>query len=89
MLPQNWYCVLALSLALFTLHIDFALASGKAPAEEPEAGEITGSYKVTRPMVRNPLPPDIIDRMRKELMVLMGVEPEKTDEADKAQKSGH
>ena len=80
--------ILALFTALFLLPAQLALSSETAAEEEDtEADEMEMIFKVTSPTARNPLPTEIIDRMRKELMVLMGVEPEES--AEPAKKTGH
>lgn len=74
--------------AIFLLPSQFVLSS-EAPSEE-EGEEADGAivlFKITSPAIRNPLPADILDGMRKELMVLMGVEPTESDEP--AKKTGH
>lgn len=72
----------------------FALTSETDPTEEAltseedvEADDAAVIIKITSPTTRNPLPADILDRMRKELMVLMGVAPEES--AEPAKKTSH
>lgn len=91
-LRQNRTAVWALFTALFLLPANFTLSSETAPIEDEadaDEGETVMVYKITRPTARNPFPVEIIDRMRKELMVLMGVEPEAIEEPEKPQKTGH
>jgi len=78
----------ALFTALFLLPAKFSLSSATTPKkEDPETDGGVVKFKVIGPAGRNPLPADILDRMRKELMVLMGVEPEESAEPTK--KTGH
>lgn len=73
---------------LFMLPAQSALSSATAAKEEdPDADGAAVIFKLIGPATRNPLPADILDRMRKELMVLMGVEPEES--AEPAKKVGH
>jgi len=88
---RNCRYVLILSTASLLLSANFTLSSS-APSKEEDAasGEDDGTFPITSPAVRNPLPPDILDRMRKELMVLMGLPLENTEEdgADKSHSKG-
>lgn len=77
----------ALFTTFFLLPAQFALSSETTPKEGAEAEDAAVTFKTTSPVTRNPLPADILDRMRKELMALMGVEPEES--AEPAKKSGH
>jgi|GEM_PF-2950680 len=79
---KNCGYVLALSVTGLLLSANFALSSGAPQPEEEEdaSGENGGTFPITSPTVRNPLPSDILNRMRKELMVLMGVPLENTEE---------
>ena len=77
----------ALFTTLFLLPAQFALSSETTSKESDEAEGMPVAFKITSPVARNPLPADILDRMRKELMALMGVEPEES--AEPAKKSGH
>ena len=84
----NRSIVFLLFTALFMLQAQSAISSATAADEEdPDAGEAAVIFKLTSPATRNPLPADILDRMRKELMALMGVEPEES--AKPAKKTGH
>jgi len=38
--------------------------------------EIVGPFSVTRPVARNPFPPEIMEKMRKELKIVMGIKDE-------------
>ena len=83
--------VLILSIISLLLSVNFTLSSG-APAEEENTAsdEDGGPFPITSPAARNPLPTDILDQMRKELMVLMGVSLESTEKtgSDKSQSKG-
>lgn len=89
-LHMNGNIFRVLLTASFLLPAGFALSSGAPPKkEEPETDGMPVISKVTSPDVRNPLPTEIMDQMRKELMVLMGVEPEKIEEPAEVKKTGH
>ncbi|PCH98192.1 MAG: hypothetical protein COB84_02725 [Rhodobacteraceae bacterium] len=90
-LRMNGSVLRVLLTASFLLPAGFALSSGAPPKEEEtaEGDEMVTIFKVTSPTARNPLPTEIMGRMRKELMVLMGVEPEKIEEPAEVKKTGH
>jgi hypothetical protein len=75
--------------AVFLQPAQFALSSEtttkkeSTETKEVEADDAIVIFKITSPATRNPLPAEIIDRMRKELIVLMGVEPQDSAETDK------
>jgi len=77
---KNCGYTLVLSVAGLLLSANFALSSGAPPEEDAASGENGGTFPITSPAARNPLPSDILNRMRKELMVLMGVPLENSKE---------
>lgn len=85
-LPKDHSNVFILSVTVFLLSISSASPSADN-VEEAEQGNV--SFTTTGYAAHNPFPPDILERMRAELMVVMGVEPEEAEEADKKQKTGH
>lgn len=88
---RNCGYVLILSITSLLLSVNFTLPSGAPAEEEDTASDEDGEpFPITSPAARNPLPSDILDQMRKELMVLMGVPLENTEEdgADKSHSKG-
>lgn len=89
-LHQNRSTVWLAFTALFFLLANPAISSETASEEDnPDSEGGLTPYHITGPGSRNPFPPEIIDRMRKELMVFMGVEPEKIQEPAETKKAGH
>ncbi|MGC9370084.1 MAG: hypothetical protein ACP5DX_11150 [Paracoccaceae bacterium] len=60
----------AVALTLLALALPAAAASAKKEAQRAALDELLQSYPVTVPVARNPLPQDILKRMRAKLVEL-------------------
>ncbi len=69
------------------LSVGLAFSAGAPKKEEDSERKGGVPYKLTVPAIRSTLPKDILDKMRKNLMVYMGIELEQ--ETKKPETGGH
>lgn len=72
--------LLTIALALAALAHPAAAAGGDSRDQKAALEALLQSYPVTAPAARNPLPPDILERMRAKLVELEGGAEEASDE---------
>jgi hypothetical protein len=83
--------ILAMLASLLWANVSFANEAAKKaePAGEDGVENTDSAYPITRPASRNALSAEILEKMRTNLMTVMGVEPEDTEGENTKKPAGH